>query len=1054
MLRRALVAALALVIVSLPPVATAGATTVTFDDLTNPNRTLNGQYPTGIIDWGSNTWYLSGPWGQFTTNSVSFNSASITSGGFTFTNPQRLVQIEAFNGGTGSSTVTLACAGQTTRSQSVNANQRLTIATSWLGTCTAVTITSSNSWWTNFDNLVVDNGLGPVISAVQPAAVGPDTATITWNTDVGATSQVDYGRSSTYGSSTALDSTLLTSHSVVLSGLPSATQFHFRVRSSDSAGNQSVSGDFAFMTTSTFCDPPITNPVACENTRAGTPSSQWDIPSRDMGDGTIQGFATDISYVPGGTVNFKINTPANAYTITVYRVGYYQGNGARQIATVAPSVTLPQSQPACLSDTATGLIDCGSWAVSASWTIPANAVSGVYFARLQRSDSGGVSHILFVVRDDVGNAPVLFQTSDTTWQAYNAFGGNSLYWGGPATNPNRAYKVSYNRPFTSRNQGTGGGPTNFFWDAEYPMVRWLEANGYNVTYASGVDTERRGAAALQQHRVFVSTGHDEYWSGGMRGNVETALGAGVNLAFFSGNNVFWKTRWENSIDGSNTAYRTMVSYKETHAGRVIDPADPPTWTGTWRDRRFSPPADGGRPENGLTGNIFMVNATRTDTISVTSAFSRLRFWRNTPVASLAAGGSVAVAPGSLGFEWGSDLDNGFRPAGLIDLSSTTISVNSMLLDNGSTYGPGTARHSLTLYRHPSGALVFGAGYTRYSWGLDSNHDVSSNPADPIVQQITVNLLADMGVQPAALQGGVVAASASTDTTRPVSTIVSPLAGTVLSAGSAATVSGTAVDVGGVVGGVEVSVDGGASWHPATGGANWSYNWTTGSSGSITIRSRAVDDSGNLEISSPGVTVSIGPGATSTPTPTATATPLPGTSTPTPTPGTPTPTSVPGSCPCTLFASSATPIAARGTDPNSVEVGVKFRADSAGVVTGLRFYKMAVNISSHVGSLWSSTGALLASATFTNESVSGWQQVTFNSPIPIAANTTYIASYHTEGHYAADQTYFSGHSVDAAPLHALANGVDGGNGVYMYGPSTAFPSNTYNSSNYWVDVVFK
>jgi hypothetical protein len=105
-------------------------------------------------------------------------------------------------------------------------------------------------------------------------------------------------------------------------------------------------------------------------------------------------------------------------------------------------------------------------------------------------------------------------------------------------------------------------------------------------------------------------------------------------------------------------------------------------------------------------------------------------------------------------------------------------------------------------------------------------------------------------------------------------------------------------------------------------------------------------------------------------------------------------------------------------------------------------------------LWSSNGALLASATFTNESASGWQQVTFSSPVSIAANTTYIASYFTGGHYASDQNYFSGHSVDNAPLHALANGVDGGNGVYMYASSSAFPSNTYNSSNYWVDVVFR
>src|SRR5205823_1641663 len=151
----------------------------------------------------------------------------------------------------------------------------------------------------------------------------------------------------------------------------------------------------------------------------------------------------------------------------------------------------------------------------------------------------------------------------------------------------RAYKVSYNRPFIDR--GTTGGPKeSFIFSTEYPMVRFLEANGYNVSYASAIDTERRGVAGLTAHKVFMSVGHDEYWSAGQRANVEAARAAGTHLAFFSGNEVFWKTRWEASIDGSNTAYRTLVCYKETTANAKIDPTS--VWTGTWRDPRFSPPA--------------------------------------------------------------------------------------------------------------------------------------------------------------------------------------------------------------------------------------------------------------------------------------------------------------------------------------------------------------------------------------------------------------------------------------------------------------------------------
>src|SRR4051812_23503303 len=206
------------------------------------------------------------------------------------------------------------------------------------------------------------------------------------------------------------------------------------------------------------------------------------------------------------------------------------------------------------------------------------------------------------------------------------------------------------------------------------MVRWLEANGYDVSYISGVDAAKSGNLLLN-HKIFLSVGHDEYWDSTQPANVEAARAAGVNLAFFSGNEVFWKTRWENSIDGSNTPYRTLVCYKETYPEALIDPQDPPTWTGTWRDPTFSPPSDGGRPENNLTGTLFMVNGPGSDnnglSIKVPAADGKMRFWRNTSEATLAAGTTATLPAGTLGYEWDIDADNGFRPAGTFGLSTAT-----------------------------------------------------------------------------------------------------------------------------------------------------------------------------------------------------------------------------------------------------------------------------------------------------------------------------------------------------------------------------------------------
>jgi hypothetical protein len=140
------------------PTAPAGAQTVTFDDLPGQNQPLNGQYPSGVIDWGAGAWYHSGPWGVFTTKSVSFNGPDLTSASFTFVTPRRLVRLDAYNGGSATTTVTLRCPGQADVTQTVGAGQVVTVSTGWTGTCTTVTIASSNGWDTNFDNVVHDGG--------------------------------------------------------------------------------------------------------------------------------------------------------------------------------------------------------------------------------------------------------------------------------------------------------------------------------------------------------------------------------------------------------------------------------------------------------------------------------------------------------------------------------------------------------------------------------------------------------------------------------------------------------------------------------------------------------------------------------------------------------------------------------------------------------------------------------------------------------------------------------------------------------------------------------
>src|SRR5271166_3645889 len=206
------------------------------------------------------------------------------------------------------------------------------------------------------------------------------------------------------------------------------------------------------------------NSIVSENQLTGTSQNLWDLSGEGQYSGFgltdpttgkqplvtnfIEGFADNMSVNHGQTINFKINTDCKNYRIDIYRLGYYAGNGARLITTIQQSTA--SLQPTPLTIPALGLVDAGNWTITASWAVPATAVSGVYIAHLVRQDSvSGENHITFIVRDDGTKHDIVFQTSDPKWHAYNGWGGPSVY-GGAANADGRAYKVSYNRPFATR----------------------------------------------------------------------------------------------------------------------------------------------------------------------------------------------------------------------------------------------------------------------------------------------------------------------------------------------------------------------------------------------------------------------------------------------------------------------------------------------------------------------------------------------------------------------------------------------------------------------------
>jgi N,N-dimethylformamidase beta subunit-like protein len=442
-------------------------------------------------------------------------------------------------------------------------------------------------------------------------------------------------------------------------------------------------------------------------------------------------FTDNVSYLPGQTVGFKAQTSA-AGTLDIYRVGWYAGLGARKVATL----TVPaKMQPAATFTAATFTIDALNWTVSVSWPVPAGAVSGYYLASLR---VGSMQFVYpFIVRSSAYH-DILMQASNTTWNAYSGWGGYNLYGQSNFTGQ-RAYAVSFNRPLSAQyGWGLYAGPQDSWDSAEMAAIHFLERNGYDVAYQTGVDTDRYGCGS---HHVFISVGHDEYWSSRQRSNVFSALYSGMNLCFWSGNECFWEVRY-------SPDYRTMTCYKTDVDGK----ADPVSWTGLFRD-----PQSGTWPENSLTGQLFKCDdSAHPQAIVVPGAMAANPFWRNT---AIQRNGGGSLVSGLLQYETDEPFANGFEPAVTL-LSQTTYATNNFILSDTSTAeGSGTMTHEMTIWTATSGAKVFGAGTVFWSFGLDSFHDYDPKyaaqvPVDPNVQQATINILGDMGALPGSLTDGV------------------------------------------------------------------------------------------------------------------------------------------------------------------------------------------------------------------------------------------------------------------------------------------------------------
>lgn len=453
--------------------------------------------------------------------------------------------------------------------------------------------------------------------------------------------------------------------------------------------------------------------VALENQKPGT--TEWRIAKPAL-DHEIEGYASLTSVPRGGSILIYVNTGDPTYTMDVFRTGWYGGLGARRMLPTISRTGI--SQPIPSPSGPEKIIEC-RWTDPYSLQIPRSAdatdwASGVYLVKLTGS-SGKQSYVSFVVRDDDRVAALFFQCSVTTYQAYNAWGGKSLYpFNSTDQDPSR--KVSFNRPY-SITQGLGAG--EFLNDGgwEYNMLRWLEKEGYDVSYGTNIDVHE-SPSILSGRKAFLSVGHDEYWTWEMRTNVIAARDRGINLGYFGGNACYWQIRLEPSaVDGARD--RTEVGYKEyVFAEDPVyldgDPKNDYLVTTKWHRWPLL------IPEEEFIGVTFIHDGINTDIVVANASH-----W-------VFAGTGLRNGdhlPGLLGYE----VDH------MTDFTPKNI---ELLAQSPFTSADGPGHSDMTIYRADSGALVFAAGSIQWAWGLDDFNAPGARTSrlNPAAQQITRNIL--------------------------------------------------------------------------------------------------------------------------------------------------------------------------------------------------------------------------------------------------------------------------------------------------------------------------
>ena len=484
--------------------------------------------------------------------------------------------------------------------------------------------------------------------------------------------------------------------------------------------------------------PGLQNAVTAENALPGTESWRLGRPgfqtANDV-DKQIKGYASETSVDAGQSIDLKVTvSPSQPFRLQLFRLGHYQGLGARLVTTIGP---LPGvTQPSCPTSADTGLAEC-AWSTSYRLDVPESWTSGIYLGLLT-NDAGFQNYLQFVVRDDDRPAPLLYQQSVTTYQAYNNYPadgpgcsatpvtGKNLYdtQSSPTvtvTGRPRAAKVSFDRPYACDGSGE---LYSADWSWEHYFIRWLERSGYDVTYSTNIDTHRAGAELLD-HRGFLSVGHDEYWTSEMYDAAERARDSGVNLAFFGANDVYWQSRLEPSSTG--TPYRVMVVYKNTpnNTYTTNDPhPDPAKRTVRFQD----PPVN--RPAQDLMGVTFVSSSARSSKNTDLKVVAD-DHWLYAGT-GLANGSSIS---GIVGYEVDAPSCHYARPE---NRSYTVLSRSPFVDTNGLTQDS-----NAVVYQAPSGAWVFSSGTMSWSWGLSSKadpRDTRNNLEDPRLQAMTANLL--------------------------------------------------------------------------------------------------------------------------------------------------------------------------------------------------------------------------------------------------------------------------------------------------------------------------